>query len=576
MLEASIHFTLEQQAFFLKLAMAMRSALKIGTGFHYVDFDPDADHGQGMTTIKSVSWKHVYLDPAATEIDEASFVGIKMPVRVSDLKRRFPKFKDQIKPTGADGDSASSMSAGSSESKINYNATQGGERDNAKLDDMAILEEAWLRDWTMVDIPEEETAAEIQKETEEFFRGENADIGRFEDHAAHIAAHEAQLRGIVSEATGTPEPYVTEEMIEQMKEDAQLGLVILMIQDHIRIHKQYLEINPDSKKPKYSENLRLILKTGGIVLYDGAPPVDDGMVPLVPYYCYKDGESIYGTGEVKNILPAQKSFNEMDNAEYESLHLTHNPWVVMDADCGISPSDITNKRGKVYVKKPGSEFRRENPGQTSPQLGMRKQGDQQFMEIISGINEASQGRRPGGVSAAKAIERLQQQTNGRIRLKSSTLALYSLPRLGKLIASRNAKYWTAERFMRVSDNTTGEVRIIRWLPEQIKDLEYDVRVVQGSLAGTDKEAQAEVLAAYVEKGWIPPKTYFQIVDIPNKKKVLESLEEMDQTKATLQQLQTQNIQLKAQFAPETLTPDEIELAKQMQAEAGAQPQPGAI
>lgn len=570
MLEASIHFTYEQQSFFLKLVMALRSALKTGTGFHYIDFDPDADHGQGMTTIKTIPWEYVYLDPAASEIDEAAFVGIKVPTRVSELKRRFPNHAEQIKATSADGESIGSNGSGQHEARHNYGQTQGQSSDKMKLEDMAILEEAWIRDFTMVDIPEEETAEEITEETEQFFNGDNADIGKFEDHAAHIAAHEAQLRSIAAEVLGVTE--VTEQDIENLKQDEQLGLVIAVIEDHIRIHRQYLTVNPDSKKPKYNESLRLILKTGGIVLYDGEPPVEDGMVPLVPYYCYKDESSIYGTGEVKNILPSQKSFNEMDNAEYESLHLTSNPGWVMSADAGVDPSTITNKRGKVYIVKPGSQFARLEPGQTSPQLSVRKQSDQQFMEIITGMNEASQGRRPGGVTAAKAIERLQQQTNGRIRLKSSTIALYSLPRLGKLVASRNAKYWTTERFMRVTDNTSGQVKMVKWLPEQIKDLEYDVRVTQGSLAGTDKEAQAEVLAAYVEKGWIQPKTYFQIVDIPNKAKVLEALEEMDQTNAQMQQLQTMVIQMKAQYAPETLTPEEMEAFQQMQAPPSAIPQ----
>ena len=545
-LEESIHFTYEQQSLFLKLAMAMRSALKVGTGFHYVDYDPDADNGQGIATIKTVPWKHVYLDPAASEIDEASFVGIEFPVRAEEAKRRFPHVADKIKCDSSTEDKNGSTGPGLREDRANYSRSSGNNTEEKyKLSDMVVIKEAWLRDYKMVDIPEEETSEEIEKETEEFFNGENPDITRFEDHAKHLAAHEAQKIHIAAEALGLSPEMITEDDIEGLKADPELGLILTMIEDHIAIHKQYQTTNPDSKKPMYSSNIRLVILIGDVVAYDGSAPVDDGMVPLVPYYCYKDEDSIYGTGEVKNILPAQKSFNEMDNAEYESLHLTSNPGWVMDSNAGVEPSSISNKRGKVYVVNPGARFERLQPGQTNPQLSMRKQSDQQFMEIISGMNEASQGRRPGGITAAKAIERLQQQTNGRIRLKSTSLTLYSLPRLGKLVASRNAKYWTTERLMRVTDNATGEVRMTRFDPEKIKDLEYDVRVVPGSLAGTDKEAQAEVLAAYVDKGWIPPKVYFQIVDIPNKKKVLEALDQADQMNAALQQLQMENQQLQA-------------------------------
>lgn len=544
-LEASIHYTYEQQSFFLKLAMAIRSSLKTGTSFHYVDYDPDADNGMGMTTIKNVPWSHVFLDPASTEIDEATFVGIEFPTRVSEAERKFPHLKGKIKATASASGIGGSDAKGLYESRANYRTGGMGDDEKYKLEGMCTIQEAWIKDYEMVDIPEEETSAEIQKETEQFFKGENPDIGRFEDHAKHIEAHYSQLAAIASEALLIDPAAVTEQDIEALKEDPELGLVVLMIQDHIRIHEQYAKTNPDNKRPKYENSLRLIIKVGDKIAYDGNPPVNDGMVPLVPYYCYKDEKSIYATGEVKNILPAQKSFNEMDNAEYESLHLTSNPGWVMDSNAGVSPDSVTNKRGKVYVVNQGARFERLQPGQTSPQLLERKLGDQQFMQIITGMNEASQGRRPDGITAAKAIERLQQQTNGRIRLKAASLAMYSMPRMGKLVAARNAKYWTTERFMRVTDNASGEVKIVKYDPEQIRDLEYDVRVTQGSLAGSDKEAQAEVLAAYVEKGWIPPKVYFQIVDVPNKKKVLEAIEEADQTKMLLEQLAAENEQLKA-------------------------------
>jgi hypothetical protein len=545
-LEASIHFTYEQQSFFLKLAMALRGSLKTGTAFHYVDFDPDADNGQGITTIKNIPWKHVYLDPSATEIDEAGFVGIKFPVRIEEAKRKHPKFADKISCSSSEGGSQyESTGQGLNENRANYGTGQSSASDKFKLEGMVTIEEAWLRDYTMVNIPESETAEKIAKETEAFFQGVNPPITRFEDHAKEIEAHHAQLVSIAGEALGVNPADVTEQDIEQLKEDPRIGIVVLMIQDHIKIHEQYQKTNPENKRPKYDSSLRLVIKIGNVIVYDGSPPVEDGMVPLVPYYCYKDEASIYGVGEVKNILPAQKSFNEMDHAEMESLHLSANTGWVIDSDCGVEPSSITNKRGKIYQIKPGSGFRRLEAGQVNPQLAMRKQSDQQFMQIITGMNEASQGRASGGITAARAIERLQQQTNGRLRLKSSSLAFYSLPRLGRLVASRNSKYWTTERLMRVTDNSTGQVNLIKFSPEQVRDLEYDVRVVQSSLAGTDKEAIADAMLAYVEKGLMPAKVYFQTVDVPNKKKILEALDEADQQKMMLQQLTQENEQLKA-------------------------------
>lgn len=546
MLEGSVHFTYEQQALSIKTEMLIRSMLKTGTGFIYVDYDPDTEGGQGIATLKNIPWQHVYLDPSASEIDEAGFVGIKFPVRIDEAKRKFPKFADKIKASGAEDDSLFGKAiSGLKEARANYFKSSENPEEKYKLENMCEIEEAWLKDFTMVEIPEEETQKEIEKETEQFFNGEIPDIGRFEDHKSHYQAHEAQLKSIAAEALGIDPALVTDEDIEGLKQDPELGLVISLIQDHNRIHEQYDLLNPEGQRPKFENFLRLVIKIGSVIVYDGNPPVNDGMVPLVIGYCYKDEKSIWGVGEVKHILPAQKSFNEMDNAEYESLHLTSNPGWVMDANAGVDPASVTNKRGVVYVVNPGSRFERLQSGQTNPQLSIRKQSDHQFMQITTGMNEASQGRGVGGITAAKAIERLQQASNGRIRLKSGSFALYTMPRLGKLVAARNAKYWTTERFMRVTDNSTGQAHIIKFDPDQVRDLDYDIRTVQSSLAGSDKEAISDAMATFVDKGWLPPKVFFQCVDVPNKKKILEALEQNDQQVMMLQQLQAENEQLKA-------------------------------
>jgi hypothetical protein len=549
MLEGSVHYTYEQQVLSLKLEMMIRSGIKTGTGFLYVDYDPDAENGQGITTIKNVSWENLYLDPTSNDVDDG-FVGIKFPTRVEEAKRKHPKFADKIKPSGSSSVSSGTDARGLHEDRANYMRGRGSQEEKYKVDGMCEIEEAWLRDFTMEKIPESETIAEIKKETEQFFKlaqGEGQDIpdiGKFEDHPKHIEAHYAQLNAIVAEALGIDTAIVSEADVEGLKADPVLGVVINLIQDHIRIHESYMTVNPKGERPKYENGIRLVIKIGNVIVYDGNPPVNDGLVPVVPFYCYKDEKSIWGTGEVKNMLPAQKSFNEMDHAEFEGIHLVGNPGWTIESDCGVKPSEITNKRGKVYVINKGTNFKRLDAGMVSPQLMQRKTSDHQFMQIITGLNEASQGRLSGGVTAAAAIERLQQQANGRMRLKSTSLALYTMPRLGKLVASRNAKYWTTERFMRVSDKQTGQVQIVKFDPEQVRDLDYDIRVVQSSLAGTDKEAQSRVMEAYVDKGWIPPKVYFQTIDVPNKAKILEALEEADQQRMLLEQLATENEQLK--------------------------------
>ena len=545
MLESAIHFVYERNRTFLKDVMAIKSSLKTGNGWQYVDFDPDADNGKGMPIVKNIPWQYVYIDPAASELDEACFVGIKFPIRVDEARRKFPKFADKIAPTGADGSAKEESHQGEREDRASYTIGRQGHDDKAKLDDMVTLEEAWIRSYEMVKVSEEETALEIEKETEEFFKGENPDISRHEDHATHLQAHEMQKRTIAAEALGLDPSLVTDMDIEGLREDPELGLVLNMIDDHNKIHTEYQKLNPKGERPKYNSNLRLIMKIGKLVVYDGDAPVDDGKVPLAVWYCYKDEESIYAMGEAEQILPAQKSYNEMDNAEYESLHLTANPGWKISNGCGVKPNSITNRKGQVFVVNEGHTFERLAPGQTSPQLEQRKMNDLQAMQIITGQNEASQGRQPGGVTAARAIEQLQAQTNGRYRLKISSNAMYSKQRVGELVAARIVKYWTTERYLRVHNQQTGEVVRVVFNPDEVKDLEYEIRVTPGALAGVDKQAIYEVMSTFVDKGMISPKTFFQVVDVPHKRKILEELEASDQQNQMIQQLSMENEQLKA-------------------------------
>jgi hypothetical protein len=289
------------------------------------------------------------------------------------------------------------------------------------------------------------------------------------------------------------------------------------------------------------------------------------MYPVVPFYAYKDETSFWGTGEVKNILPIQKSLNEMDWAEYAGLRLVANPGWIADESSGVDESTLTNEQGLVVIKKQGTEVRRLEAGQISPQLGARRDSDIQSMQDISGINEATMGEAPTGDPSGVAIKKLQQQAIGRIRLKSRSYEEYSIPRRDKLILSRVVKYYSTERKLRIEDDF-GQISFISFDPEEVKDLKYDLHLNPGTTAGLDKEAVYQLMTGLAQNQVIDPKTYIQAIDIPQKGKILQSIEENDEKNAMLEQLQSENLQMKAQFAPETLSEDEIKLLKEQESQ----------
>lgn len=546
-LSSAIQSVLEDNSIQLKNSEAIREALKVGTSHFYVDYDPDAKNGQGNVVIKVIDWKYCYPDPNASDIDECAYFGIKYPVREEDAKRKFSAFADVIK-----GNSANEYT-NSVNSFIRPDVWDGlGGRDQQseykKLDGMVDYCELWLKDYEREPIPEEVTTEEIAKEAEEFIQGIAPDITKDEDHDAHIAAHSEFITLFVAQALQIAPEMVTEKDIEALKQDPQVGLIITIAMDHIEAHEEYKKVNPDGTRPKYSNNLRLIIKIGENIVYDDDAPVNDGLIPLAPVYCYKNSKSYWATGEIHNIIDAQKCYNEIDWHELQGLRLNTNSGWLVDEESGVKSENLTNDPGIVITKKKDGNVQRIPAGEVSPQLLQRKSVDTQAMEIISGVNEASQGRRPTGITAAQAIKYLQEQSVGRIRLKTRYFEEYTLVRLGKLIASRIVKYWNTERILRLYDDN-GKIKFIKFDPKIIEGMNYDIKVVPGSTVGIDKETIFNLMSGLLDKGLISPKVFFQVNDVPYRTKILEEIEANDQMTMMIQQLQMENEQLKAIIGP---------------------------
>ena len=234
----------------------------------------------------------------------------------------------------------------------------------------------------------------------------------------------------------------------------------------------------------------------------------------------------------------------MDFAEYVSLRLNSNPGWLKDNNSGVSDASLTNKPGLVVTKNQGSEVKRFEPGVTSPQLASRKADEKNSIQIISGMNEISQGSAPSGVTAARAFRTLQEQSVGRVRMKTRIKEQYTNPRTAKLVLGRVVKNWTNERKLRVYD-ADGSIKYIDFTPDMVQDLKYDVKAVPGTTAGLDKESIFSLYNNLLNEGKIDVKTFFSVIDIPYKQRVLESIAQNDETQMMVEQLAAENEEMKA-------------------------------
>lgn len=567
-LEAAKKHVYKQQNVFLKDVIAVRSMLKTGIGYQYIDFDPDGERGEGSVTVTNKNRKQVLIDPSTDDIDQARYVIIESPISNDDLRRRYPKTAEEAISAPTKDIFLFSGKKGTRENQNLY-AGSGKKVDRYDSEDMGFIEDYWLKDYSLEQIPDDETQIQLTEESGQLQQGINPDITKWEDHEAHINGHREQKMIIASELLGLPPEQITEEDLQRIIEsDPQVGLIFNIIDDHIEMHMMYVEsMDPEEigKREKYPNNLRLIVKTGDVIHFDGAPAVPDGLVPVVLFECYKDEGPAEGI--IKNIIPMQKTINELDAKEFKGLKIVTNPGWRCDVQSGVDPDTLTDEDGIIIEPEQGTEVSRLPPGQVSPQLENRSRREYEAMNRIEGTGETVFGEAPKGDPSGVMLRRLQQQSLGRIRLKSHMMAS-AIYRRDILITSRIMKMWSTERKLRAED-ANGNIQFIKFSPKMMKDFTYELDFPQASSIDNDPEVINQTYQNMLDKGQITPRMFAKLTNAPKKQELLKMLDENDEVQAQAQELQAQNEQLqkdmlmlKANLAPSSLTPEEAKMVEQ--------------
>lgn len=571
-LESAVQFSYESGDIPLKVPLTIRDSLKTGTGYIYVDWNQEAEKGQGSVSYTVKNWRSILIDPMCANIDDADFVIIECPMRKSEIERLYPAVKssdlEQVESNMLINET-NSISSGTNGNENHWTLENSSDKKNKYSGrDIFLVDECWLKDYSLEDLDENETLKQIDEEKEQIVNGINPDVSEYEDHEAHLLGHELQLKELVAAAMSAPTEEIgvdglptgniiqgaaipidsiTDEMIEDARTlSPELGLIIEVSLDHQRTHENIRNPRTEGKRPKYPDNIRLVIKLGSTILYDGAPDCEDGMVPLVPFFCYKESDSFDAIGEIENLIKAQMSYNEMDQNELKGLLLTQNGGWIIDADSEVDPDSLTNEIGMVITKKSGSLVERIQVAPVSPQLEQRKNADRDAMTALSGINRQVSGEAPKSVVAGFAIDKLREQAIGRIKLKSRFVDLYSMKRLAKLTASRIIKYWSQERLLRLYDND-GNLKTVKYDPSKMQNLNYDIKILPSSMAGMDKSSIYKMLSEQVQLGIIPAKTFIRTVDMPYKSMILKDLEENDAVKLENETLKQQLAELQIQI-----------------------------
>lgn len=309
------------------------------------------------------------------------------------------------------------------------------------------------------------------------------------------------------------------------------------------------DFNEDGKPNK-------VVVSGNVLLESGDIETDDGRAPYAKLVNYLLPREFFGASEVEQIKGPQKIYNMIYSFVLDVLTLMGNPIWVVDNDSAVDTDNLFNRPGLIVEKSPGTEVRRETGVQLQPYVMNLLNLVRNEIDDESGSNDVSRGQQPGGVTAARAIEALQESSLTRLREKAKHIDAF-LQSLGQLYGGLALNNYTAPRVIRltndaqtsqqyfkfsIEDSEEGKIARVRpavelpdgsmqFSPEETTFKvvgNFDVKASTGSSLGFVKKEREERSIQLFQLGINDAEDVLNKLEWPDKDKILERVAQQQQ------------------------------------------------
>lgn len=361
------------------------------------------------------------------------------------------------------------------------------------------------------------------------------------------------------------------ELVSSGQDTSNVKNQVLVLECYMRDYTtvQFEEENEDGTKIKKTKrkypNGRVVTVCPDIMLLVADKPLSykDGKFPFHLLKCYDIPFEFWGKGEIEQLLSPQTYINDLTNQIIDNAKLTANmPWII-DKNSGIGKGQLTNRPGLIVRKNPGTYVERKSPPQMPAYIQEMIETLKRDIEIISGVHDVTQGRKPGSVAAAAAIVALQESAQARIRLKVKLMEL-TLSEMGHMWYNRIKQYWVSTRFVRAFDEK-NKMQFVDVSPEDLQ-ADIDFLIEAGSTMPANKNAMLDLMIRLsqtpAEDGlpMIDRETVLAYTNVPDRKKILQRFDELvngkkqEQAQAEEQAMaqQQQQMQMQQQMEQEKM------------------------
>ena len=311
----------------------------------------------------------------------------------------------------------------------------------------------------------------------------------------------------------------------------------------------------EQDKEKYPNGRHTIVVGDQLVVDE---PLELYRMPVFMVSNYKSPHNFWGIGEVDLVRTQTKALNETFSAVNENIRKMGFPIrKVTQRAKGQMTRPITGAPGEEITVVDPTDVTFEVPPPIPGYIQNYIAQVGQFMENITGVNDVTQGRKPGGVTSGRAIVALQEASQTRQRFKINKEVARLTKEIGEFMVQMILTFDEEIRSIRERDaegqfeftefnpmavydadgNMEGTPEFDPGTAKRLQDSEFDVDVTTGSRYAQGRVANEERALELYQVGVYGIEEVVNALNITDKQDVIQNWYVRNQQVPPQQQIQ---------------------------------------
>lgn len=296
-------------------------------------------------------------------------------------------------------------------------------------------------------------------------------------------------------------------------------------------------VQPEEVK-KYPGGIRFIAvaNKGNVVLEDKEnPSINPNMpremasqcylwdkFPFIKRYSYSDDVSEYGLSIIEQIETLVVEICKKLTKYGVYLDTQCISPLILPQNCGVKRDHVNNLPSRIWepTVSMAAQIRfLQHPQAFGDTVGFIELCIK-LVDLVTGVNDVSEGRRPTGITSGRAIDALQEKAQVIYREKIRHLDLY-LEEQARMFISLGQNWYTEKRKLQIM--AKGEKQTVEFRgPDLISDMA--VHIESGSTLPNNRAVRQGMMIELAKNGKLTNKTLFKELEVPNADQELAALE----------------------------------------------------